>query len=81
MFYNIFICICVCISYVFIYMCLVAQSCPTLCDSMDCSRLFPLWGFFRQVYWSGLPYPPPGDPPNPGIESRSPTLQAEFLPI
>ena len=38
------------------------------------------WGFFRQEYWSGLPCPPPGDLPSPGIEPRSPTLQAESLP-
>ena len=31
-------------------------------------------GFSRQEYWSGLPFPSPGDLPNPGIESRSPTL-------
>ena len=36
-------------------------------------------GFSRQEYWSGLPFPSPGDLPNPGIESRSPTLQAEAL--
>ena len=29
-------------------------------------------GLFRQEYWSGLPFPPPGDPPNPGIEPASP---------
>ena len=40
-------------------------------------------GFSRQEYWSGLPFPPPGDLPNPGIEpvSRvSPALQADSLP-
>ena len=36
--------------------------------------------FSRQEYWSGLPSPPPGDPPNPGIKPRSPTLQADSLP-
>ena len=36
--------------------------------------------FFRQEYWSGLPFPFPGDLPDPGIESRSPTLQADDLP-
>ena len=36
-------------------------------------------GFSRQEYWSGLQFPSPGDLPNPGIESRSPTLQAEAL--
>ena len=37
-------------------------------------------GFFRQEYWRGLPWPPPGDLPNPGIEQRSPTSQADSLP-
>ena len=36
-------------------------------------------GFSRQEYWSGLPFPSPGDLPNPGIEPRSPTLQADVL--
>ena len=36
-------------------------------------------GFPRQEYWSGLPCPPPGDLPNPGIEPRSPALQADSL--
>ena len=31
-------------------------------------------GFSRQEYWSGLPFPSPGDLPDPGIEPRSPTL-------
>ena len=34
----------------------------------------------RQEYWSGLPLPSPGDLPNPGIEPRSPGLQADSLP-
>ena len=37
-------------------------------------------GFSRQEYWSGLPFPSPGDCPDPGIESRSPMLQAGSLP-
>ena len=37
-------------------------------------------GFSRQEYWSGLPFPSPGDLPNPGIEPRSPALQADALP-
>ena len=37
-------------------------------------------GFSRPEYWSGLPCPPPGDLPNPGIEPNSPTLQADSLP-
>ena len=36
-------------------------------------------GFSRQEYWSGLPFPSPGDLPNPGIEPRSPALQADAL--
>ena len=37
-------------------------------------------GFSRQEYWSGLPFPPPGALPNPGIEPGSPALQADSLP-
>ena len=37
-------------------------------------------GFFRQDYWSGLPFPFLGDLPDPGIEPGSPTLQADSLP-
>ena len=36
-------------------------------------------GFSRQEYWSGLPFPSPGDLPNPGIEPESPTLEADAL--
>ena len=36
--------------------------------------------FSRQEYWSGLPFPSPGDLPHPGIEPRSPALQADTLP-
>ena len=35
--------------------------------------------FFRQEYWSGLPFPSPGDLPDPGIEPRSSALQADSL--
>ena len=37
-------------------------------------------GFSRQEYWSGLPFPSPGDLPDPGIELGSPALQADTLP-
>ena len=60
-------------------LCLVAQSCPTLCDSLDCDQAPLSMGFSRQEYWSGLPCPPPGHLPNPGIEPRSPALQADSL--
>ena len=36
--------------------------------------------FARQEYWSGLPFPSPGDRLNPGIEPRSPALQTDVLP-
>ena len=36
-------------------------------------------GFSRQEYWSGLPFPSPGDLPNAGIEPGSPAFQAEAL--
>ena len=60
------------------------QSCPTLCETMYCvAHQTPLsMGFPRQEYWSGLPYPPPGDLPNTGMEPKSsvsPALQADSL--
>ena len=51
----------------------------TLCNSLDCS---PPGIFFRQEYWSGLPFPTPGDLSNPGIEPgspMSPALQVDSL--
>ena len=42
-------------------------------------QALPSTGFSRQEYWSGLPFPSPGDLPDPGIELRSPTLQADAL--
>ena len=39
----------------------------------------PSMGFSRQEYWSGLPFPSPGDLPDPGIEPRSSALQADAL--
>ena len=57
---------------------------------LSCVRLFgtpwtiayqtsPFMGFSRQEYWSGLPFPAPGDLPDPGIEPGSPTLLADAL--
>ena len=58
------------------------QSCLTICDPMDCSPPGSLsMGFFREEYWSGLPWPPPGDLPNPGIETSSPALHVNSLPL
>ena len=62
--------------------CLVAQSCPTLCNTVDCNTPYSsVHGFPRQEYWSGLPFPSPGDRPNPGIEPMSPALQVDSLPL
>ena len=58
---------------------------------LSCIRLFVIpWtivyqtslsmGFSRQEYWSELPFPSPGDLPDPGIKPRSPALQADALP-
>ena len=51
----------------------VTQLCPTLCDPIS-------MGFSRQEYWSGLPFSSPEYLPSPGIEPRSPALQADSLP-
>ena len=57
-----------------VYVC--AQSCPTLCNPIDCSCQSALSiEFSRQEYWHGLPFPPPGDLPNPG------TLSLWLLPL
>ena len=59
----------------------VAQSCPTVCDPWTVAHQAPpSMGFSRQEYWSGLPFPSPGDFPDPGIKPGSPTLQADALP-
>ena len=59
------------------------QSCLTLCHPMDSACQAPLsMEFSRQEYWSGLPCPPPGDLPDPGIEPMSlmsPALAGRFL--
>ena len=58
----------------------MAQSCPTLCYTMGCSTPDSLsMGFSRQEYWSGLLFPSPGNLPDPGIEARSPAVQADSL--
>ena len=59
--------------------------------SLSCVQLFvtpctvacqapPSMGFSKHKYWSGLPFPSPGDRPNPGIKPRSPALQTGALP-
>ena len=43
-------------------------------------QVSPTMGFSRQEYWSGLPFPSPGDLPYPGVEPVSPALQGDALP-
>ena len=60
--------------------CVHAQSCPTLCDPMDCNSLS--MEFSGLEYWSGLPFPSPGVPPDPGIEPialMSPAMAGGFF--
>ena len=65
--------------FIFNMMCadgLVSKSCPTLVTPWTVCSLpgSSVMGFSRQEYWSGLPFPSPGDLPDPGIEPRSPVL-------
>ncbi|XDC69266.1 hypothetical protein R6Z07F_000439 [Ovis aries] len=58
------------------------QLLPTLCDPMDCTPpVSPSVGLPRQEYWTELPFPSPGEIPDPGTEPRSPALQADALPL
>ena len=63
-------------------LCSVAQSFLTLCDPVDCS--LPNLSVHGQEYWSRLPFPSPGDLPDPGIELTSlmfPALAGGSLPL
>ena len=66
-----------------VYLCVSAQSCPTLCDPMDCiGHQPPPWNSPGKEYWIGLPFPVPRDLPNPRIESASlvsPALAGGFF--
>ena len=69
---------------IIVYACSVTQSCWTLCELMDCSTpgLFFSMELSRHEYSSGLPFPPPEDLPDPGIESvslASPALVGRFF--
>ena len=58
----------------------IVWSCLTLCDPMDYSLPgSSVHGISRQEYWSGLPFPPPGDLSNPGIEPTSPALVSRLF--
>ena len=66
-----------------VYLCAVLI-CSVMSDSLQPQGLYPTQdslsnGFSRQEYWSGLPFPSPGDLYNSGIEPRSPKLQANSL--
>ena len=59
---------------------LVTKSCLTLETPWTVACQAPLsMRFSRQEYWSGWPFPSPGDLPDPGIEPRSPALQVDSL--
>ena len=58
--------------------CSVAKSCSTLATPWTVACQAPLsTGFSRQEWWSGLPFPTPGDLPDPGIKPTSPVLQID----
>ena len=63
-------------------MCVSHIDCPTLCDPMNwgCQALLSM-EFSRQEHYSGLPFPSPGDLPDPGIKAGSPALQVDSLPF
>ena len=77
---NVCVCVCVCVCA-----CTRAQLCLTLCNPMDCSPPGPLSvEFSRQEFGRGLPFPSPGDLPDPGMEPvfpESPHWQADSLPL
>ena len=62
-------------------LCLVVESCPTLCNTMDCrlSGSSVHRGFSRQEYWSGLPRPPPGESSQPRDRIQVSRIAGEFF--
>ena len=65
-----------------VFVVVVLLLCPTLLQphGLQPAALLSM-GFPRQEYWSGLPFPSPGDLPNPGIKPTSPVWQADSLPL
>ena len=60
---------------------LLTKLCPTLVTPWTIAhQASRSMGFSKQEYWSGLPFPSPGDLPNPGIEPGSPASQSDSLP-
>ena len=69
----------------FLILCVCVLSCSVMSKSLwphglQPTRLLCPWGFSRQEHWSGLPCPPPGNLPNPGIKPSSPILHLDYLP-
>ena len=68
----------------FLVLCCSVLSCSVVYDPLTPWTIAPQallsLGFSRQEYWSGLPCPPSGDLPNPGIKPRFPALQVDSLP-
>ena len=78
----IYVCVYVCNIYVklCVYSGLVTQLCPALATAWTVAHQAPLsMGFSRQEYWSGLPFPSPGDLPNSGVKPMSPALAGGFF--
>ena len=74
------VCVCVCLC-VCVCVCVCVSHVPLFVTSWTVANQAPLsMEFFRQEYWSRLPFYSPGDLPNPGIEPWSPALQADSLP-
>ena len=72
-------------SLTLILLCFAVLNCSAVSDSLQSYGLWPArllcpWGFSRQEYWSGLPFPSPGDLSNPGVKPVSPALQMDSLP-
>ena len=70
---------CISLSYMAKVQVFVTQSCSTFCDPWAVAHQAPLSMDSSTQYWSGQPFPSPGDLPNPGIEPGSPALQADSL--
>ena len=71
-YYIIYVCVCVC-TQVHVHAC--TQSCPTLTPWTVAYQALLSVEFFRQDYWSEVPFSSPEDLPNPGIEPMSPTFR------
>ena len=66
----------------FITIAVVFKSCQLFATPWTVAHQTPLsMGFPRQEYWSGLPFPSPGEIPDPGIKPMPPALQAYSLPL